>query len=294
MLMGSAAALAETRITLVLSDTSAAYREAASSLADHLSTDRARWRVRREDTASRRGPGDEDLRISLGPGALRTLLAENTNTPIWALMLSRDEFQSIANTSSFSDHIALSALYMDQPRDRQLTLVRVALPQARRVAVFTRDDPARILPSLHQAAGKLGLEVQVERILAADGVITALRRLRKGTDVLLLDDADMPDSSMLKPLLLETYGRNLPVVVSTTRLLQAGAMLALYTSPDSIAREAAARLARMRPGARLRPPATAFPDNFDVAVNRSVALALDIRVATAEALRQRMLRRAGE
>jgi ABC-type uncharacterized transport system substrate-binding protein len=71
-------------------------------------------------------------------------------------------------------------------------------------------------------------------------------------------------------------------------LVAAGAMLALYTSPEQIGQEAGLRLRQAwRNGDRRLPPPD-YPRGFDVAVNRSVALALDIRVPTSELIRRRM------
>jgi ABC-type uncharacterized transport system substrate-binding protein len=98
---------------------------------------------------------------------------------------------------------------------------------------------------------------------------------------------------MLQPLLLETYRLRLPVVAYSTQLIEAGAMLALYTSPGRLGQEAGQRLRHARRNGSVKLPPTAYPESFDVAVNRSVALSLGIRVPTGELIRQRMDRKSG-
>lgn len=293
-LLWAARAAAGINVTLVLSDSDAIYRDAADSLRHELEQESQRWRVRVETLAERKGPASEDLVIPLGSRALRRVLAEPGRTPVWSLLVARSEYERIAAGQPTAKRRPLSALYLDQPLLRQLQMLMAALPDTKRLGVLLSASDANITASLREAAVAQGLEVSIERVTRAGDVVALLEGLRGRVDMLLLlPDPQVVNSSMLQPLLLETYRLRLPVMAYSTRLVADGAMLALYTSPGKLGQEAGIRLRHTRSigGVHLPPPD--YPDSFAVAVNRSVALSLGIRVPTGELIRLRMDRNAG-
>lgn len=293
-LLWTAAAWAVAGVTLVLSDSSTAYLEAANSLRHALEGENQRWRVRVEPLSARDRARGEDLVIPLGLRALRAVLAEPGRAPVWALMVTRPEYESVAAGQAAASRRPLSALFLDQPASRQIQMLLAALPDTKSLGVITSGDDASLTGPLREAAAARGLNLAVERVARYGDVIAMIENMKERIDLLLLlPDPLVVDDSILRPLLLETYRHRLPVMAYSTPLVAAGAMLAVYASPDQIGREAAMRLRGARVGGRWRLPPPDYAESFEVAVNRSVALALDIRVPTSELIRRRMARHAG-
>jgi len=75
-LLWATSAAAAIKVTLVLSDMTATYRDAADTLREELEQESQHWQVRVQNLAERREPSSEDLLIPLGLRALRSVLAE--------------------------------------------------------------------------------------------------------------------------------------------------------------------------------------------------------------------------
>lgn len=282
------------QVTLVLSDNTPLYQEAAQALSEELEGDKRVWRVNVQSLAERRRAEPEDLVIPLGLKALRAVLAEPASTPVWSLLVPRQSFEQLAATTSSGRPRALSALYLDQPLARHLAMLQAALPGMKRLGVLFGPTSSALAAPLKEAAAAARIEVLDEAISRTGELIPTLDRLRGEIDALiLLPDPVVLNRATLQALLLHTYHLRLPVAAYSTQLIEAGAMLALFTSPEQIGREAGRILRALPNDGNLVPPAADYPESFEVAVNRSVALSLDIRVPTSDVVRQRMTRKGG-
>lgn len=298
MLSRAAGASAATVVTLVLSDSTPLYADAAQAMSAELTADERAWQVRVQPLSERKRSDSEDLVVPLGLNALRSVLAEPANTPVWSLLVPRLSFEQVASahlsSQSASRRRPVSALYLDQPLSRQIQMLQTALPRAKRLGVLLGPTSAALLEPLRSAAGEARLDVVSEDVRQAGDLIPALGQLRGRVDALLmLPDPVVMNRGTLRTLLLHTYQLQLPVAAYSIQLIEAGAMLALYASPSQIGQEAGVRLRQAWSNGDRRLPPPDYPDSFDVAVNRSVAQGLDIRVATGEVIRQRLNRDTG-
>jgi ABC-type uncharacterized transport system substrate-binding protein len=277
-------------VTLVLSEAGKPYQETADALRQELEQGPGDWQVKVQPLAERQGPGREDLVIPLGLKALQGVLAESATTPVWTLLVPRQTFEQMAAQPA-GKRRPLSALYLDQPLSRHFQMLKAALPNARRVGVLLGPSSAGLSDALSSAASTARLEVASEGIGKVEEVIPALNKFRGQADVLLLlPDPLVLSRGSLQTLLLHTYQLRLPVAAYSIQLIEAGAMLALYASPEQIGSEAASRLRKVQTGGGIRLPAPDFSEGYDVAVNRSVAVSLGVQVPLKERVRLRMER----
>lgn len=280
-------------ITIVLPEQTGIHQEVANSLARELEQGPGEWQVRLQPLVGRRGPGHEDLVIPLGLKALQAVLAEPAATPVWSLLVPRQTFEQIAAQAA-GKRRPLSALYLDQPLPRHLQMLKAALPTAKRVGVLLGPTSASLEDALRSAADAARLEVLSELVRQPEDLSPALAKFRGQADVLLLlPDPVVVNRGSLQTLLLQTYQLRLPVAAYSIPLIEAGAMLGLYAPPGQIGKEAGARLRGAQKGGDIRLPPPDYPDSFEVAVNRSVAVSLGIQVPLKERVRERMERVAG-
>jgi ABC-type uncharacterized transport system substrate-binding protein len=217
-----------------------------------------------------------------------------SNVPVLSVLLPRLTFERIVAESSRRNRPgSFSALYLDQPVSRQLNLLRHALPGRKRVAALIGPESAPLLPRLRTAIGRAGLELQVEQVSEESEIVPALNRLLPNNDVLLaLPDGVAYNRNTARPILLTTYRYQRPLVGFSQAYVTAGALVAVYTTPAQVARQAADLLRALPPG---RPVlgAPQYPSNFSVAVNRNVARSLGLDIPDESVLRE-ALERAGE
>jgi ABC-type uncharacterized transport system substrate-binding protein len=163
------------------------------------------------------------------------------------------------------------------------------LPQERsRVGVVLGPESARLEAALREAARAQGLSLKMQRIAQRDEVGAAVQALASESDVLLaIPDSTVFNRDNLYGIFLTSYAAGVPVMGYSEGLVNAGAMLALYTSIPDMARQLAQLSAAYisKPGAL--PPAQRSR-YFEIAVNRNVARSLGIELPEAAALRERL------
>lgn len=166
----------------------------------------------------------------------------------------------------------LSLLWSDPPLERQLRLIRILLPQARRVGVLYDSHSEFLLKELRQVAQPLGLEIVAGRW---DNTRDSrpLQVLLKNSDVLLgLDDNDLYNPKTVKNLLLSSYARQLVLVGPNAGFVKAGALASTYSDQSDWL--AILDTLLDRPPANW--PRVLYPQRFKVQSNAQVARSLGI------------------
>lgn len=230
--------------------------------------------------------GTDELIVALGVRALRYALDAPGATPLLALLVPSMTFEKLtADLPQASRRRAVSALFLDQPFARQLQLIRLALPQARRVGVLLGPATAGQADALKAAGLGGGLEIRIQPVDGRERLFAGLNELARDADVLLLlPDPNVVSGDTLRALFLQSYQLRLPIVAYAAGLVQAGAILGLYATPAQLGGEAG-RWIRETQGER---SATRFPRGYTVEVNRNVARTLELSLPSVESLGARL------
>jgi len=284
-------ALAAPAVTLVLSDDAPLYAGVVRALRAELETDRRGWNLRvRTWREYQSGEEHADLVVPVGLRALQSVLAERDNTPVWALLVPRASFEQLTGNTSTRGR-PVSALYLDQPLSRHMRMLKAALPRTRKIGVLLGPESSVRPEALRAAAESAHLKIVSARVDTIEDLVPALNSLRNEIDALLLvPDPLVVGRGGLHALLLHTYQLGLPVAAYSAQLLEAGSTLALFATPEQIGAEAGSRLRQARGGNSLVLPTPDHSQNFEVAVNRNVAVSLELRIPSGEVLRLRMER----
>ncbi|MCX8086754.1 MAG: hypothetical protein N3C63_07600 [Rhodocyclaceae bacterium] len=286
-------AAAGQRIWVALAAEEGPYQEAAAVLAaelggEHLLTVRP-WQALIEESAP------PDLVVTVGVAAFDGLLEAFARrkeeawarVPVMATLLPQAAFELRAPAAG---RRLISAVVLDQPLSRQFNLLRLALPQARRIGVLAGPQTRPLLPVLEKEARARGLSLVVSpEVISAEQIYPALRAVIESADVLLaLPEPLIYNNATLQNILLTLYRGRLPLVSFSAAHVRAGAVMALYSTPAQVTRHAATLIKSWQAGRGW--PLPQPPREFAVAVNAKVAaslgLALDEAAALAEALRR--------
>ena len=205
-------------VCVVKGGDSAAFQEATSSLLLGLQANGiTRSEVRVISTAELLGSpqpcSDDRLIIPLGTDALRQVASGNLRTSAIAGLIPRLSFERVLRESSRKGAGNVVALYLDQPFDRQLDLLRLALPQARNVGVLWGPESVnqRSLLTVALQGRKLNLS---EGVYSEDqSMFSALRSVIDGVDVLLaVADSSVYNAATVSNVLLTSYRAQVPVL----------------------------------------------------------------------------------
>jgi putative tryptophan/tyrosine transport system substrate-binding protein len=276
-------AAARDKIWVVMSGEGGVYAETATVLRNELERDVAlKFGIPGSLLDTQEAP--PTLIVTVGTAAFDTThrwLSERYaiwgHVPVIATLLPRSAYDARMEQAGRSAR-AMSAVLLDQPINRQMALIKRALPNWSRVGVLLGPQTRPQLPLLERQARQRDLRLVPS--LAVDSleqVYPALREVLQSADVLLaLPDAVLYNSSSLQNILLASYRARVPLVAFSPVHVKAGALMAVYTTPSQVARHAAGMVRGWVAGRGL-PPAQA-PREFDVVVNNHVANSLGLRI----------------
>lgn len=287
-LLGSVAQ-AQVKVVIVSSGSSAAYMEAVQELISQLvQGGLSPYDIRRltvpEWSAQSVQQRQSRLYVALGTQATTALAASKVSAPVLAALLPRSSFERVLSSSGRKASADFTAIYLDQPLQRQLAMIRLALPQAKRLGVLWGPDSWSQAPALRSLADANGLTMSEAGLEGDFNVFPDLQQVINGSDVFLaLADPQVFNSGSIQNILLTTFRAGVPVVAFSPAYVRAGALLALHVPPAQVGRQVGALVLSALRG-QLLPEQPVESNDFEVSVNEHVARALNLSL-DAKALR---------
>ncbi len=272
-------------VTIVVSEATDAYLQVAERLRirfELTAPERAKFTVQNLQEITAKG-GDafsgSQLVVTVGVQAAQLVSGYDLRIPVLHTLIPKASYEKIIQGKIPAATQNVSALYIDQPYSRQLELIHYVMPQASHVGVLLGLDGPAISKSLEQAAKTLGLQMETENVLSPEYLPAALKRVLARSDALLaLPDAQVYNQSTLPTILLSAYRSNDPVFGFSSGQVKAGALAAVYSTPEQIGNHAGEWLLRASAGGKWTLSAPQYPRYFSVAVNREVSRSFEIQV----------------
>jgi ABC-type uncharacterized transport system substrate-binding protein len=235
-----------------------------------------------------------DLIISVGTEAAQILLQEVSDTPMCMILIPRTTSEALVREYEqlpLAARRPLTAVYIDQPFQRQLRLVRLTLPRSRSLGVvygpLSRESEKQLKAAAEGEDDKWDLHaVSVNR---ENELFSAFTRVLDSSDVLLaLPDPLVYNQHTTQNILLETYRQRKPLIGYSHAYVSAGALAAVYSTPRQIGLQVGEHLAELRGKAGASMPSPRYPKYFTVEVNQQVAQSLGLTIAAATELQSKI------
>jgi putative ABC transport system substrate-binding protein len=279
LLAGLALGVKAGDVLVVSSEQSPAYQEAADAVVAELAR-REVLRLPLSELSAQRGPGPR-LYVALGTEACSQLGRRPLMAPVLCTLLPRASFERVLRESARRAGASFSALYLNQPPGRQLDLIRLALPQARRIGVLWGPDSVANEAALEVAAQARSLRVVGVPVRPEEPVFAGLKKILDESDVLLaLADPQIYNSNSIQNILLTSFRAQVPMLAFSPAYVRAGALMAVHSTPRQIGQQAGVMARGVLLGQPLGQPQ--FPLQFDVSVNEHVARSLGLRLDAAD------------
>ena len=221
--------------------------------------------------------------ITLGSDALTKVLARDLRVPVVAALIPKAGFERVLREQGRKPQAPVSALYLEQPFPRQAELLRLALPDARKVGVLWGAESGVQAPAVQSALQARGFELVNGYVGGGNTLFAGLKAVLDDTDVLLaVPDPQVYNGSSISNVLLATYRARVPMLAFSPAYVRAGALLSLHSTPRQIGLQATAMArAQLQGGAAA---GSQYPADFSVVLNdhvaRSLGLTLDEAVLT--------------
>jgi putative ABC transport system substrate-binding protein len=205
------------------------------------------------------------LILAVGAEAL-SRVSKITDIPVIYLMVANPPPQPMEAKN-------ITGVSMNPAPAKELTLLRQALPGARRIGLLY--DPRRTGPLVERLRGSaraLGFELQTREVQSAKEVPEQLQRLKSTIDAFLM----VPDPTVLTPetvehLFLFSQERRLPVISFSQKYLKMGALLSLDIDSYDMGGQAGEMANRILAGSPVPDIPPVFARQVRVNINQNVA-----------------------
>lgn len=278
------------QVAVVMSDDSAPYQEVYQVIRAQLGD--AGHEVNRVYASGLAAASLNEARliVAVGVRAADLLPALPDRSPVLAVLVPRAWYIKTGRARlSDAGRRVVSAIYLDQPFDRQARLIRLAFPEARRVGVLLSTEQRSVADELDEALRSQRLGLIHALVTEDDRLMTPLEQVLSETDLLLaIPDSLVFNRSTAQSLFLTSYRYRDPVVGYSRSMTRAGALVSLYSTPAQIARQAAEWAGNALNGATVRLPSPAHPLYFEISINDQVARSLGFSLPSEAELEKRL------
>lgn len=277
---------AELRVTLLLSNNSAPYQSFANIFKKNLPAS-AQISVLDAQDALIGNRGVSDLIVAVGMKAAESALSQSIS-PVLAVMIPQSGYEALLVTLSLPKRPPnVSVIYLNQPWDRQIDFLFAALPEHRRVGVLYSLSMQKEIPHLREEVVAHGGSLLAQMVHSEATLPDDLEKVLHTSDVLFaVADSAIYSSSNVRNILLSSYKSNVPMVGLSQGYVNAGAVAALFSTPEQLAEQAAIAVTAHAQTAHWIQ--SQYPDNFTIAVNPQVAHSLGLELKSVEEIRARM------
>ncbi|MCG6966484.1 MAG: hypothetical protein LJE59_08230 [Chromatiaceae bacterium] len=208
-----------------------------------------------------------DLIITIGARAAWRLSQQATAAPVLNIFLPRAAYLQLENAAS----PPRAAIFLDQPIARQFALAHLLLPTAKTAGILRADTQAATSETISETARPFGFSLNIVTIEDGDDPADAIRQVIGPSDVIIATfDRTAYKPATTKWLLYLAVQQHRPIIGFSYALLKAGALAAVFSTPEQIA-DHAAELVRdwLRTGTP--PNGTFYPRYYHVGLNSPVA-----------------------
>jgi ABC-type uncharacterized transport system substrate-binding protein len=269
------------RVTVLLAEEGTSYSEFARSFA--AEAERNNLSLSIDQTSSL--PQETDLLVAVGTKS--AAMALNSRFPVLVVLVSKAGFDKLQRQIlDHLEHNIFSAIYLDQPSRRQIDLIAVALPNVKNVGLFVSAQSAD-MTSLRKAMTESRFVLHEQQLESDETLYRDLHSLLQKSEILFaIPDAQIYNSSTMRNILLETYRSGIPMIGFSPAYVRAGALCAVFSTPEQIAKQAVSQARQFAESGHLS--AIQYPSEFEVMVNPQVARSLGIDIKDAATLVRQM------
>ncbi|MEW7977883.1 MAG: hypothetical protein AB2814_10815 [Candidatus Sedimenticola endophacoides] len=175
-------------------------------------------------------PDGQGLVVTIGSGAARRLARDPLKRPVVHTLLPEAAYQQPKADSRIERH---TALFLEQPLERQLKLAELLAPGDSHIGVLL-GPTNHALETLFRDYFNSGhtQQIEIEQVTDPDEIGFKLNRLLKRSDLLLaLPEPSVYNRGTVRTILLSTYHRKRPVIGYSASYVKAGALASRAKSP---------------------------------------------------------------
>lgn len=232
---------------------------------------------------------DQDLIVTIGQQAMIAITQIHNSPPILSTLIpkqSREKYRAAIDRATTKN----TAVFIDNPPERQILLAKILLGNFQRLGILVSTNSIYNKTTIENIVKKTGLKPRIETVAGDDNLISKLSLVLSASDAFLaLPDAKIFNRDTAKNILLTTYRHRTPVIAYSASYVKAGALAAVYTTPQQIAQQTSRILVNILQSNLSFPLYDSPPEDFEVIVNQNVSKSLGIPIQDENTLKRQLL-----
>jgi ABC-type uncharacterized transport system substrate-binding protein len=231
----------------------------------------------------------EELIITLGLAAAKSAAKLTSDTPILFALLPKVLAENFIECIAQSCPQKRAALFIEQPINRQLNLIKILFPNLKNLSFLYGDFSMSTAIELNALAKKMGYKTFSARIEESSQLSRKLDELLQQTELLVaLPDPLIHNRHSIPQLLLSTYRYSIPIIGFSKSYVSAGAIAAVFSSTEELSAELTT-LAKAFLKIGVFPIHGRYPTLYRVQINKDVARSMNLRFPSSVLLHKRLL-----
>lgn len=231
---------------------------------------------------------NSELVIALGVKALEASSKLKHTTPVLGVFTPLPTFNSVM-AKSRRDLGNFSAIVLDQPFARQMSLIKQVSPAARKIGVLLGPTSSQYAEYVREEGEESGLNVLEEKVNQEADLISQLKKLLDASDAIMaIPDPTIYSRETAQPILLTSYRYQKPIFGYSQSYVRAGAIAAVYSTSKQLAKQAAEIAIKSQQAPSELPPPQ-MPKYFSITLNYQVARSLNIPLIDEDEILKKML-----
>lgn len=188
------------------------------------------------------GLNDADIIVTVGAGATEVAMEKKPSQPLVATLITDSAFSALANNYYGSTAAALDAkvsvICLDQPVRRSIKLAKLLMPAASSAGLMLGPSSLDRGEEFARYASEVGLTANLVNIKPSDNPILVIEPVLAKSDVFIpVPDSRLINIASAKWILQLSYRYRIPVIAYSKTYLNAGALAAIYSSPENVGRQ---------------------------------------------------------
>lgn len=271
-------AVSKHNVVIVSSSNSDFQKQTAGIIRDRLEASGAMAVIIATDDIVSSEKNVKTLYVAIGELAIKSL--HDFDDSAFVLRINSRKIPGTKYTSAQSDLITA------QPVCRHIELIKSLNSDWTTIAMLSSIDSLDIAAEFTKCTIRKNLNLNVYAITDESDLLKTLETAIENNKVLLaITDPFIYNSHTVKNILLTAYRHRKPVIGYSDSFVQAGAVAAVYTSPESIGDRASSIISGFFDNNWQFNKNVYSTDDFSISTNPQVATSLDITLPSKESIR---------
>jgi len=232
------------------------------------------------------------LIVTIGSEALELALKTKTKTPILSVLSRKSTVSTLLREHERtldSNTLPITAIYLDQPLERQLFLLQSLLPSSKEnnIGVLLGPNSLTEQETLQNLARKHQVKLNTIYVNKFENPVAVLDGLLDETNIVLaIPDNRIFNTKTTRGMLLTAFHKRVPLIGYSKTYVNNGALAAVYSTTKQLADQTATLILQILADEHKKLPKPMYPREFAVAVNYQVARSLGLHIENETMLKQ--------